>query len=93
LFSCAYDYTKQLGIQHKPTQFKSLEGPEGNFFPVGSEITFSWEFEGFGHMYCYIDRKHFENHGEHNCRPPINMNVPDKKNHTFTVVMQVSYVQ
>lgn len=81
--------TAQLGVQYVPTAFRYLEGPEGDFFPVSSEVSFSWEFEGFGRVFCFVDGRLETNAGERTCAPPLTLTVPDTKNHTLKIVMEV----
>lgn len=79
-----------MGIQHQPTRFLSLDGPtsESEILP-NQEVTFTWDFDGFGYQNCYVDGEQVENAAEHTCMSPINVRVPSRKNHTFTVELQV----
>lgn len=82
----------QQGIQWTPTEFKSLTGPEDEVrYAVNDEMQLSWEFEGFGETFCFLDGKLFHNSGEFGCRPPLNVQLPDRHNHTLRVIMQVSF--
>lgn len=79
-----------MGIQHRMSRFRILEGPpELQEIPLHSEVPFSWEFEGFGSTYCFVDGKLSQNYGELECRSPFNVQLHDKRNHTLTVLMKV----
>lgn len=72
------------------TDFKQLTGPEEDIrLAIGEELTVNWEFDGFGEMYCYNDGALFTNMGHVNCRPPAQLRIPDRYNHTFRVALQV----
>ncbi|WIA36757.1 hypothetical protein OEZ86_008025 [Tetradesmus obliquus] len=78
-----------MGIQHRMSRFRILEGPpELQEIPRHSEVPFSWEFEGFGSTYCFVDGKLSQNYGELECRSPFNVQLHDKRNHTLTVLMK-----
>ncbi|KAF8065510.1 hypothetical protein HT031_003111 [Scenedesmus sp. PABB004] len=76
-----------LGVQHGPTAFRSLEAPSEEELPTHTDVPFSWEFEGFGDQYCFVDGELSENTGEHQCRSPLNVVLPDRRNHTLRVVL------
>jgi hypothetical protein len=81
---------QQMGIQHKMSRFRILEGPlKMQEVPLHSEVPFSWEFEGFGNTYCFVDGKLMNNYGQFECRPPLNVQLHDRRNHTLTVMMRV----
>lgn len=44
----------QLGIQNEYTGFVSLNGPDSSPIPVNADISFNWDFDGFGKQYCWI---------------------------------------
>jgi hypothetical protein len=81
----------QVGVQYVQTEFKQLTGPEADMrLSVGDEMTLNWEFDGFGDQYCYSDGKLFNNMGDYNCRSPVQIRLPDRRDHTFRVALQVS---
>jgi hypothetical protein len=90
----------QMGIQHRISRFRNLEAPslEGPMemqddVPLHTEIPFKWEFEGFGNTYCFVDSELTNNYGQLECRPPFNVQLHDKRNHTLQVMMVVSKQQ
>lgn len=81
----------QAGVQYVPTEFKQLAGPDADLrLSVGDEMTLSWDFDGFGDTYCYSDGKLFNNMGDFNCRSPVQIRIPDKRDHSFRVALQVN---
>jgi hypothetical protein len=80
----------QAGVQYVPTEFQQLTGPEEDLrLKVGDEMTFNWEFDGFGDQYCYNDGKLYNNMGDYNCNSPAQIRIPDRWNHTFRIALQV----
>eukprot|EP00879_Flechtneria_rotunda_P005944 GHRR01006250.1.p1 GENE.GHRR01006250.1~~GHRR01006250.1.p1 ORF type:complete len:628 (+),score=189.15 GHRR01006250.1:1990-3873(+) len=77
-----------LGVQHAPTKFNYLNGPDSTGMAVNSDITFDWDFEGVGLKYCWIDGLKYSNAGENSCVPPLTFALPNTKNHTLTVTMR-----
>lgn len=72
------------------TEFKQMTGPEEDMrLAVGDEMVLNWEFDGFGDMYCYSDGKLYNNMGDFQCRSPAQIRIPDRRNHTFRVALQV----
>lgn len=71
-----------------------MEGPssDSEILP-NQEVPFTWEFKGFGNQTCYVDGQLVENAAEHTCLSPINVRVPNRKNHTFTVELEVRITQ
>lgn len=81
----------QAGVQYVQTEFKQLTGPEEDVrLSVGDEMNLNWDFDGFGDTYCYSDGRLFNNMGDFNCRSPVQIRIPDRRNHTFRVAMQAS---
>lgn len=80
----------QTGIQYVQTEFRQLTGPEEDLhLAVGDEMQLTWDFDGFGDQYCYVDGRLFNNLGDYNCRSPAQIHIQDKRNHTFRVALQV----
>lgn len=80
----------QAGIQNVATAFISLDGPELDKIPVNSELSFNWDWDGFGKQYCFFDGLMYYNAEEFTCKQPLGFTLPDSKNHTLTVMLQVS---
>ncbi|WIA29384.1 hypothetical protein OEZ86_011888 [Tetradesmus obliquus] len=78
---------KVLGIQNELTAFISLDGPELSAIPVNAEISFNWRFDGFGKQYCWIDGLRYYNDAEFMCKQPLDLTLPNSKNHTLTILL------
>lgn len=71
-----------------------MTGPDEEVtYAVNDEMQLNWEFDGFGDQYCFIDGKLFHNMGEFYCRPPLTLQLPDRRNHSLRVIMQVGLIQ
>ncbi|GBF88777.1 hypothetical protein Rsub_01678 [Raphidocelis subcapitata] len=80
--------TRLLGLQSKEVGFNSLNGPDGGI-ALNEEFTFSWEIDGFGHQYCYLDGERRQNDADFMCRSPLGAQVNDgEANHTLVIMMQ-----
>jgi hypothetical protein len=86
-----------MGVQHRISRFRNLESPtldgyesQGIDVPLHTELPFSWEFEGFGNTYCFVDGELTNNYGDLECRSPFNAQLHDRRNHTLQVMMLVS---
>ncbi|KAI8470440.1 MAG: hypothetical protein J3K34DRAFT_420526 [Monoraphidium minutum] len=79
--------TRLVGLQSRETTFNSFNGPDQ--VPINEDFTFSWDIEGFGRQFCYIDGERRQNDADFMCKSPINAQVnDDKTNHTLLIIMQ-----
>jgi hypothetical protein len=79
----------QVGIQNGATRFGSLNGPDLDVLPVNSELSFDWAWEtGFGRQLCWIDGARASNDADRTCKAPLTFMLPNRLNHTLTIVLQ-----
>lgn len=79
----------QFGVQHQLSRYRNMEGPMEIDIPLNVEVPFTWEFDGFGNTFCYVDGRLKHNWGDDECMPPFNVLLQNRRNHTLKVVRKV----
>ena len=82
-------HTSQAGVQNGATSFGSLSGPDLDLLPVNSDLTFDWTWAtGFGRQWCFINGARAINDADRSCKSPLTFALPNRLNHTLTILLQ-----
>eukprot|EP00882_Tetradesmus_deserticola_P004386 GHRQ01004630.1.p1 GENE.GHRQ01004630.1~~GHRQ01004630.1.p1 ORF type:complete len:505 (+),score=154.95 GHRQ01004630.1:71-1585(+) len=78
---------RPVPIQTVRSKIADLAGPD---IPVqmGQAATFTWETQGYGEQFCYVDGQKVANTADVvHCESPLNLKVADNANHTLEVML------
>jgi len=76
---------KPVPIQTTKSKIVDLSGPDTPVAP-GAQVPFTWETQGFGEQFCYVDNVRVANTADRaHCESPLNLQVADNNNHTLEV--------
>ncbi|GBF88776.1 hypothetical protein Rsub_01677 [Raphidocelis subcapitata] len=78
---------RPVPIQTVLSKIANLAGPEVPV-PAGASAPFTWDTQGYGEQYCYVDGQRISNVPDRvHCESPLNLRVADSGNHTLEVVL------
>ncbi|GBF90097.1 hypothetical protein Rsub_02805 [Raphidocelis subcapitata] len=78
---------RPVPIQTVLSKIANLAGPEVPV-PAGASAPFTWDTQGFGEQFCYVDGQRIANAPDLvHCASPLNLKVADGGNHTLEVVL------
>ena len=78
---------RPVPIQTVKSKIANLAGPEVAV-PPGGAATFTWDTEGYGEQFCYVDGQRIANSADLvHCEAPLNLRIADNANHTLDVVL------
>jgi hypothetical protein len=78
---------RPVPIQTVRSKIAELAGPDVPT-PIGGAATFTWETQGYGEQFCYVDGQKVANTADMlHCESPLNLAVRDNANHTLEVVL------
>jgi len=78
---------RPVPIQTVASKIENLGGPD-TLPPAGTPFTFSWDTQGYGEQFCFVDGKKIANAPDKvHCEAPLSLRVSDRLNHTLSVVL------
>lgn len=74
-------------VQNRPSRVFDVTGPT-SAPAIGEDATFTWESDGYGDFFCFVDGKRVYNLADKShCESPLTLKFKDLTNHTLQIVL------